>query len=133
MSPLPMNLQVVNFQRREHVSLDCFFKTVDSIESSKEPEPVHSMSGMSEAAACSPSPSADRLQLYHPPPHLPPPGSNCSCLFTQCPPLYASYCTVLLCCPRYCTVRLKMFSLFLLLFFIVCFLCIIWVKSIISL
>ncbi|XP_060154126.1 protein FAM162A isoform X1 [Globicephala melas] len=40
-------------------SLDCFFKRVDRIESSKEPEPVPSMSGMSEIAACPPSPIAD--------------------------------------------------------------------------
>ena len=32
-------------------SLDCFFKRVDRIESSKEPEPVPSMSGVSETAA----------------------------------------------------------------------------------
>ena len=39
--------------------LDCFFKRVDRIESSKEPEPVPSMSGMSEIEACPPSPIAD--------------------------------------------------------------------------
>ena len=36
-------------------SLDHFFKRVDRIESSKEPEPVPSTSGMSETAACPPS------------------------------------------------------------------------------
>ena len=41
------------------ISLDCFFKRVDRIESSKEPEPVSSMSGMSEIAACLLSPIAD--------------------------------------------------------------------------
>ena len=40
-------------------SLDRFFKRVDRIESSKEPEPVLSTSGVSEIAACSPSPIAD--------------------------------------------------------------------------
>ena len=40
-------------------SLDHFFKRVDRIESSKEPEPVPSTSGMSETAACPPSPIAD--------------------------------------------------------------------------
>ena len=40
-------------------SLDHFFKRVDKIESSKEPEPVPSTSGMSEIAACPPSPMAD--------------------------------------------------------------------------
>ena len=39
--------------------LDRFFKRVDRIESSKEPEPVPSTSGMSEIAACPPSPIAD--------------------------------------------------------------------------
>ena len=52
------------------------------------------------------------LQLYHLPPPLPPPVSNSSCLFTRCQPLYASCCSVLLYFSRYCTVRLKMFSLF---------------------
>ena len=40
-------------------SLDCFFKRVDSIESCKEPEPVPSMSGVRDIAACPPSPIAD--------------------------------------------------------------------------
>ena len=47
-SPLHTNLQVVNFQRYERSS-----------GSSKEPEPVPSTSGMSEIAACPPSPIAD--------------------------------------------------------------------------
>ena len=51
------------------------------------------------------------LQLYHLPPPLSPPVSNSFCLFPQCQPLYASCCTVLLYFSRYCTVRLKMFSL----------------------
>ena len=37
-------------------SLDCFFKRVDRIESSKEAEPVPSTSGVSEIATCPPSP-----------------------------------------------------------------------------
>ena len=40
-------------------SLDRFFKWVDRIESSKEPEPVPSISGVSEIAACPLSPIAD--------------------------------------------------------------------------
>ena len=40
-------------------SLGHFFKRVDRVESSKEPEPVPSKSGMSEIAACPPSPIAD--------------------------------------------------------------------------
>ena len=41
------------------ISLDHFFKRVDGIESSKEPEPVPSTSGVHELAACPPSPIAD--------------------------------------------------------------------------
>ena len=59
LSPLHTNLQVANFQRCEHASLDHFLKRVDRIESSKEPEHVPSMSGMSEIAACPLSPIAD--------------------------------------------------------------------------
>ena len=40
-------------------SLDHFFKRVDGIESSKEQEPVPSTSGVSETAACPPSPLPD--------------------------------------------------------------------------
>ena len=40
-------------------SLDHFFKGVDRTESSKEPEPVPSTSGVREIAACPPSPIAD--------------------------------------------------------------------------
>ena len=63
-------------------SLDCFFKRVDRLKSSKEPEPVPSMSSMSEIAACPPFPIAEILQLYHLPPPLPPPVSNSACLST---------------------------------------------------
>ena len=59
-----------------------FFKRVDRIESSKEPEPVPSTSGVSEIAACSPSPIADDPSALHLPPCLPPPVSNSSCMFT---------------------------------------------------
>ena len=65
-----------------HILLDHFFKKVDRIESSKEPEPVPWMSGMNEIAACPPSPIADNPQLHHLPPPLPTPVSNTSCLFT---------------------------------------------------
>ena len=40
-------------------SLDHFFRRVDKIETSKEPEPVPSTSSVSEIAACPPSPIAD--------------------------------------------------------------------------
>ena len=72
-----------------------FFKRGDRIESSKEPEPVPSTRGMSEIAACPPSPTADNW-LYHLPPPLPTPVSNSFCLFTWWQPLCASCCTVLL-------------------------------------
>ena len=44
------------------------------------------------------------LQLYHFLPSLPPPVSSSSCLFTQCQPLYASGCTILLYFSRYCAI-----------------------------
>ena len=40
------------------ISLDCFLKRVDRIESSKEPEPEPLMSGENEIAAFPPSPIA---------------------------------------------------------------------------
>ena len=49
-SPVHTNLQIVKFQRFTCVS-----------GSSKEPEPVPSISDMSEIAACPPSPIADDL------------------------------------------------------------------------
>ena len=74
LSCLHMNLQVANFQRCEcattQTSLDPVFMRVDRIESSKEPEPVPSMCGMSEIAACPPSPIADDL-LALPSPSMP--------------------------------------------------------------
>ena len=70
------------------------------------------------------------LQLYHLPPHVPPTVSNSSCLFPRCQPLDARCCTGPLWFSRYCSVRLKMFSLF---FVCVCLLCVICVKSIINL
>ena len=51
-------------------------------------------------------------------PPLLPLVSNSSSLLTWCQPLYASCCIVLLHISRYCTVKLKMFSLF---FMFVCF------------
>ena len=65
------------------------------------------------------------LQLYRLPLPLPPPVSNSSCLFTRCQPCVpAIVLYYLLYFLRYCTVRLKMFSLFS-----VCFLCIIMHKD----
>ena len=51
-------------------------------------------------------------QLYRLPPPLCSSVSRSSGLFTQCQPLCASSCAVLLYISRYCTVRFKMFSFF---------------------
>ena len=59
-------------------SLHQFFKRVDYIESSKKQGPVPSTSGVSEVAACPPSPTADDPSVYHLPPPLPAPISNSS-------------------------------------------------------
>ena len=89
--PLHRNLQVANFQRREHAS-----------GSSKKLRAVPSMSGVSDIAACPLSPIADD------PSALPSPVRN-SWLFTRCQPLCASCCTILLYFSSYYTARLKMF------------------------
>ena len=62
-----MNLQAVNFQRCKCAS-----------GSSKEPELGPSMSGVSETAACPPSPVADDPSILHLPPRLPPQASDSS-------------------------------------------------------
>ena len=54
---------------------------------------VPSMSGMSAVAACPQSSIGNDPLALPSPTSLPPPVSNSSCLFTQCHPLYASYCT----------------------------------------
>ena len=92
-------------------SLDHFFKRVDRIESSKEPEPVPSASGTNEIAVCPLSPVVDDPSALPCPVPLLPAVRNSSHLFTRCQPLYASSCAVLLYFSRYCTVRLKMSSL----------------------
>ena len=69
--PTYENLQVANFQRCECTPLDCFFRRVDRIESSKEPEPVPSQSGVSDIAACPPSPIADYPSALPSPSPLP--------------------------------------------------------------
>lgn len=97
-------------------TLDRFFKRVDRIESGKEPEPVPAASGVSEAAACPPSPAAaDPSALDQLPPPLPPPVTNSSCLS-----LRAGCYTALRYFPRSCTVTLGVFSGVL---------CVIFVKS----
>ena len=74
---------------------------------------ILSTSGLSEIAACPPLLLLTKLQLYH---HSPPLVSNSPGLCTQCQPLYASYCTALLCFSSSCLVRWNMFY-FLCLFF----------------
>ena len=69
--PTYENLQVANYQRCECTPLDCFFSRVDRIESSKEPEPVPSQSGVSDIAACPPSPIADYPSALPSPTPLP--------------------------------------------------------------
>ena len=98
--PLYTNLQVANFQRREHAS-----------GSSKKLQAGSSMSGVSDIAACPLSPIADD------PSALPSPVSN-SWLFTRCQPLCASCCTILLYFSRYYTARLKMFYFFVFVFYV---------------
>ena len=93
-----MNLQVVNFQRWKGVS-----------GSSKEPEPVPSISNISEIAVFPPFPIADDPSALLSSTSLPPPVNNSSCLLTWGQPLDTSCYTVLQYFSRYCTVRLKMF------------------------
>ena len=111
-SPLHTNLQVGNFQRCKPASLYV-----------QGPEPVPSTSGMSEIAARPPSPIADD------PSALPSPTSSPSSsqeLFLPVHSMPAPVCQ-LLCCTtvlfkvKYCTVRLKMFSLFSVFVFYVLF------------
>ena len=102
-SPLYTNLQVANFQRCECVFHQCQVWV-------KLQLALHLLLLMI-------------LQLYHLPSSLPPPVSNSSCLFTQCPPLYASCCTVttvlfkVLYCKMYCTVLKNVFFIFCVCFF----------------
>ena len=73
-SPLPRNLQVVTSQRCERVFHQCCAWV-------KLQLALHLL-------------LLTILQLNHLPPLLPPTVCNSSCLFTQCPPQYASCCTV---------------------------------------
>lgn len=54
------------------------------------------------------------LQLYHLPPPTSLPGSNSSCLFTQCLSLYASCCTLYCCAFKvlYCKIKNVLFLVF---------------------
>ena len=102
------------------ISLDHFFKRVDRIESSKEPEPVPSTSGMSEIAACPPSPIADNPSARPSPTSSP---SSSQQLFLPvhsmpAPVCQLLYCTTVLFKVLYCNIK-NIFLIF------VCFLCVI--------
>ena len=110
-------------------SLDRFFERGDRTESSKEVEPLLSTSsvvGVSEIAACPPSPTVDD------PSALPSPtisSSSSQCLFSPVQSMPAPVCQLLywlLYVSRYCTLYCKIKNVFF-------FLCITCVKSIISL
>ena len=61
-----------------------FFKRVDQIEFSKEPNPVPATSGVSEIAACPPSPVADGASAPSSPSSSLSSVSASPCLFTRC-------------------------------------------------
>ena len=103
-------------------SLDCSFKKVDRIESSKEPEPVPSTAGMESQLAL--SPVADAPPALPSPTSPPSPVSNSSCPFTRCQPLLS--CTTVL-------FKILYFQIKNVLFLCVCSICIICVKTIINL
>ena len=120
-----MNLQAANFQRCERVTtltlLEHFFKRVDRIESGKEPEPAINTSHEWNCSLCSisycwPFFSSTISHLL----------SLLQSVTLLAHPLTTSPCmpAVLLYFTRYCTIRLKIF---------VCFLCIVRVKSVITL
>ena len=96
-SPLHMNPQVANFQGCERV-FTC---------------PV--TSGMSDAAACPPSPLAEDPSAPPFPPPVPPPAVTllaCSLDAHPCIQL------LLLCFSKFCNVRVKIFSLFFVFIFV---------------
>lgn len=94
-------------------TLGHFFKRVDRIEPSKEPEPVLSTSNMSDTAACPLPPVADDPSALSSPTISPSSSQQLFLSAHSMPTLYASYCVVVLYFSRYCTVRLNKFSLFL--------------------
>ena len=96
---LPMNLQVVNFQSCECMCHEC--------KAWVKMQLAHHLLLLMI------------LRLHRLPLPLCPPVSNFSCLFSQSQPLYASCCTVLLYFSRYCIIRLKVFSLFLCLLYVI--------------
>ena len=105
-------------------SLDHFFGRVGRIETSKEPEPVPSRSGMCDISACPPSPIADD------PSALPSPASSASSSHSLFLPIYSMpapvcqllYYTDVLFKVLYCNIK-NIFGV------CVCFFCIICMKS----
>ena len=75
-------------------SLDCFFKRADRIKSSKEPEPEPSTSGVSEVAACPPSPVSDNPSALPSPTSSP---SSSQWLFSPVHSLPAPVCQLSYC------------------------------------
>ena len=122
--------RVIHEERKRaatQTSLSPFLQRVDRIESSKDQNPCHQRQawGMLQLALCLLLLMV--LQLCHllpPLPPLPPPVSNASCPFTQCQSLHAGCCTFWRYCTgfsTYCTVRLKLFSLFFVsVFYVLC-------------
>ena len=89
-----------------HVSMDCFFKRVDRIESSKEPDTVPSMQAWVTLQLTLCLLLLLTFQLYYLPLRLPPLVSN-PCLFTGCQLLYCTTALFKVLC-----YRLKMFPFF---------------------
>ena len=109
-NPLHTNVQIMNFQRWKCIS-----------GSSKEPEPVPSMSGMSEIAACPPLLLLMRQQLYLLPPSVPPPvGNVLPAHWMPVPPCPPLCCSTVLFKALHCNI--KNVASF------VCFLCLICMK-----
>ena len=81
-----------------------FFKRVDRIEYSKEPEPVTSMSGMSEIEACLTTPTSYDSSALPSLTSSPFSSQQFFLPFHLTPALYDSHCTVLPYFSRYCTV-----------------------------
>ena len=108
-------------------SLDRFFKRVDRIESSKEPEPVPSTSGVREMAACPPSLI---VTIVDDPSALPSPTSSPSSsqqLFLPvhsmpAPVCQPSYCTTVLFKVLYCKMK-NVFFIFCVCLFFMYYLC----------
>ena len=92
--------------------LDCSFKKVDRIESSKESEPAPSTSGLSESSASLPSAIAEGPSTLPSPPFLSLLQSVTLLVLLAAPVCQRSLCTTILYKALYC--KIKVCSLFLL-------------------